>query len=399
MARTPKFKKEINKMNFVLSILIALTLWVFVVYNTNPTTTETYRELPITITNEEDLMNNGLAVSALSQSSLRVVVEGRRVDLQNLNESDVRATVDVADAGKGQNLLAVHISTPNNITVKTQSVNSIEVTVDDLVTKTVPTRPLFDDETTSEPVVTDQSVDEVEVRGAAGLIERVAYAKLPLHSEKVMKEEKTFRVKPVPIDRQGNEIPFVDVNPSEVTVKAIDGEMKIVELKVNVSNAESTELKRTYNAPTTMKVKGLPEDLADLDSVETETVDLSDVNSTQEVDLTPILPKGIYAADESRSMKMTVTVERFVSKSFEVPASMVKVTGLGDGLEADVNGSVTVVAKGLNKDVSALTLDRISVSVDASGMEAGTHTVKAEVADIDDLIMSLSQPNIQLVLN
>ena len=66
MAKTPKFKKELNKMNLALSILIALALWVFVVYNTNPTTTETYRELPITITNEENLMNNDLAVSAVS---------------------------------------------------------------------------------------------------------------------------------------------------------------------------------------------------------------------------------------------------------------------------------------------------------------------------------------------
>lgn len=398
MARTPKFKKELNKMNLVLSILIAVALWVFVVYNTNPTTTETYRELPITVTNEEDLMNNDLAVSALSQSSLRVVVEGRRVDLQNLSDSDVRATVDVADAGRGQNLLAVHVSTPSNITVKTQSVNSIEVTVEDLVTKTVETKPLFDDETMSEPVVTEQSVDEVEVRGAASLVERVAYAKLPLHSDEVIQEEKTFEVKPVPIDRQGNEISFVDVNPSSVTVKAIDGEIKTVNLKVNVSNAENDNLRRTYDAPTTMKVKGLPEDLTEIDSVETETVDLSDINSTQEVSLTPILPKGVYAADESRFLKMTVTVEYFETKTFEIPASQIKVVGKAQGLAATVQDSVTVVAKGLREDLDALTAGEIHVTVSAAGLEAGTHEVQAEVANRDKIHYSLSQPNVRLIL-
>ena len=398
MAKTPKFKKELNKMNLVLSILIALALWVFVVYNTNPTTTETYRELPITITNEENLMNNGLAVSAVSQSTLRVVVEGRRVDLQNLSESDVRATVDVADAGKGRNLLAVHITTPNNITVKTQSVNSIEVTVEDLVTKTVETKPLFDDETKSEPVVTEQSVDEVEVRGAASLVERVAYAKLPLHSDEVIQEEKTFEVKPVPIDRQGNEISFVDVNPSTVTVKAIDGEMKTVDLTVHVSNAETDDFIRTYDAPTTMKVKGLPDDLADLDSVETETVDLSNVNSTQEVDLTPILPKGIYAADESRFLKMTVTVEYFETKTFDIPASQIKVVGKAQGLKATIDGSVTVTAKGLRKDLDALTESAIHVTVNAADLDAGTHEVKAEIANRDDIRYTVSPSTVRLVL-
>ena len=41
--------KGINKVNLVLSIVIAFAAWVYVVYSINPTVSKTYTDIPLTV--------------------------------------------------------------------------------------------------------------------------------------------------------------------------------------------------------------------------------------------------------------------------------------------------------------------------------------------------------------
>ena len=52
-----------KKFNIVLSLIIAVGLWAYVIGETNPTDTRTFRDIPITFVNGEVLANSNLCGS------------------------------------------------------------------------------------------------------------------------------------------------------------------------------------------------------------------------------------------------------------------------------------------------------------------------------------------------
>ena len=96
---------ESRKGNLIIALILAITLWVYVVGEMDPQTKKTYRNIPITLTNEQMLTENGLAVIKTSDSELNVTVSGKRSDIAEVALTDVTATVDLTDAAEGDNQL------------------------------------------------------------------------------------------------------------------------------------------------------------------------------------------------------------------------------------------------------------------------------------------------------
>ena len=55
-----------KKANFAISLILAMILWVYVVGELNPETRKVFRNIPITVMNEQVLANDGLAVVSTS---------------------------------------------------------------------------------------------------------------------------------------------------------------------------------------------------------------------------------------------------------------------------------------------------------------------------------------------
>ena len=71
MKRNNKIK-SINKLSLVISILISIIAWFYVVYNINPTMSRTYRDIPVTILGEDVLEENNLAVASLDNEYIDI---------------------------------------------------------------------------------------------------------------------------------------------------------------------------------------------------------------------------------------------------------------------------------------------------------------------------------------
>ena len=54
-----------KKVTIVLSFVIAICMWTYVVGETNPTVTKTFKDIPIKIKNEKILEEHGLAISEI----------------------------------------------------------------------------------------------------------------------------------------------------------------------------------------------------------------------------------------------------------------------------------------------------------------------------------------------
>ena len=389
-------KKKINKINLALSIAIAFAAWLYVVYSINPTITRTYSNIPITVVNSRSLAKNDLAVSKMDTDKVSVTLVGRRSSINELKKSDVAATVNAANAGKGENTMAVQVTAPGAITVKSQSESSISVTVEDLEVKKVSSYTTYKDGQEGEPVVKKNSNKEVEVQGAASLVKNVDSVKLELDANKVTDKAKEFSVAATPVDGSGHKIDFLTTDPGKVSVTAYKGEIKIVKLKVKVINTQDGSVSRTYSVPNTIVVKGRSKDIKDLTEISSKDMDISDISETKDVDIDYDLPEGVSIANESRHIKLKVKVSTSSSKTVSVPASSININNVVNGHTATANSGVNVVVTGNQEKLTSITASSFVISIDAGGLGVGQHTVTAYLTNNSGMTASLQNAQITI---
>ena len=391
-------KKKINKVNLALSIAIAFAAWLYVVYSINPTITRTYTNIPVTVTNSNTLAKNDLAVSKMDTEKISVTLVGRRSAINELKKSEIAATVNAANAGKGENTMAVQVSVPGAIAVKSQSESSISVTVEDLEVKKVSTYTTYLDGQSGEPVVKKQGSKEVEVQGAASLIKNVDSVKLALDANKVTDKAKEFSVVAMPVDGSGHKVDYLTTDPGKVSVTAYKGETKTVKLKVKVTNTQDGSVARMYSVPSTIVIKGRSKDIKDVTEITSKEMDISSITETKDLNIDYDLPEGVNIANESRHVKLKVKVSTSTSKTVNVSAESININNVASGHTAKADSGVNVVVTGSQEKLSSITASSFVISADAGGLGVGQHTVTAYLTNNSGLTAALQSAQITITI-
>ncbi|ASS37533.1 CdaR family protein [Mogibacterium pumilum] len=391
-------KKKINKINLALSIAIAFAAWLYVVYSINPTITRTYSNIPVTVVNSRSLAKNDLAVSKMDTEKISVTLVGRRSAINDLKKSEVSATVNAANADKGENRIAVQVAAPGAVTVKSQSESSISVTVEDLEVKKVSSYTTYKDGQEGEPVVKKNSNKEVEVQGAASLIKNVDSVKLELDANNVTDKAKEFSVPAIPVDGSGHKIDYLTTDPGKISVTAYKGETKVVKLKIKVTNNQDGSVSRTYSAPNTIVIKGRSKDIKGVTEITSKDMDISSITETKDVNIDYDLPEGVSIANESRHVMLRVKVSTSASKTVNVPAGSININNVASGHTATANSGVNVIVTGSKEKLVNITAGSFVISADAGGLGAGQHTVTVYLTNNSGMMASLESAQINITI-
>lgn len=389
--QSTKSRPPVRKGDLIIAVILAVAAWVYVVYNIDPTMTRLYKNVPIDFVNEDVLTANDLALKSTEFSTINITLKGKRSSLDAVTDSSLEVSADLADAGKGENVLAIRVTAPDGTEVEGKSSDNITVVVEGRVTKALPVKAIFINlpENGTEPIVTEKSASEVEVTGAESSVGRAACAQITLDANKIGDKERTFSVKAVPVDDEGNAVSFLSVEPDKISATAIASKLKDVLLKVVVNNPESELGVRKYSAPETVTIKGLPDVLDGIDSISTESIDLSGVVKSCSIPITYDLPYGVDIASDSAGQTLEVNFTEYGSRTIVVKADEIGITGLGDGFTAEVLSNVKVVVTGDAGQISGIDSGAFTVVADASGVtESGKQKVR--------LTMSSAFPNARL---
>lgn len=106
-----------KKLNLLISFVIAIILWAYVIGEINPVTTKSFVDVNINLENQIALEERGLAIESISEDKINVTVKGERSRVQNVEKDDVYAEVDLALARAGHNELDVNVRTPEKVNV------------------------------------------------------------------------------------------------------------------------------------------------------------------------------------------------------------------------------------------------------------------------------------------
>lgn len=371
-----------RKSKLIISLVVAIALWVYVVGEMDPQIKKTYHSVPIKYINEQALTDKGMAVSSLGQDQLSVTLSGKRSLFTRMDSGDLSAEVDLSNAAVGTNELSVELNVPSGLESTHQSVSKVVVKVEQRVSqkKQIRVSYLGDYSSGEEPTTLSVNPASVTVSGAKSLVRKVSYIRATVQKSKLSGKAETVTASLTPVDSKGYEVKDVTLSQKTAHIRTALYKTKSVKLKVSVKDSSDSGSSRTYDAPDRVTIKGPQSSLKDIDEIKTKTVDISNINTDTTVKLEPVLPDGVELASDSGNLTLTVNVKNGdFSKDLIYRGSDVQIKDLGDSFDAKVlTDTIKVTVTGSSKQLSAIKKSSITLSVGAGDLEEGTHDVQIE---------------------
>ena len=399
----------------ILAVILAFILWL-VVYNIDdPKKTKTFTT-NVTVENASAVTDMNKCYEVLDgTNTVTFSVTGKRSELDKLDDTDFSAVADmnrlIVDSKGKKASVPIEISTKR--TYSSLSINNknkyMELSLEDLMS-----RRFMIAADTSGKVASGYALGEVSVTnpnvlnvsGPASIVKKVDKVVATIDVDG-MSSNLTDNVIPVLYDADGSEVDTTRLTLSNttVTISAKILSMKEVPLVFSTTGTPYGEYKvvEISSSPDTVKLKGASTVLNPLVSLEIpgSVINVSgarsDVKTT--IDITEYLPDGVELVDASNAtITVTVRIEAYASKTYQLPSNQIKINGLLDGLllEFDDN-KIPVEISGLKDDLESLSVDDLVASIDVSGLTAGEHQVELELK-LDEEHYAYQPINVSIVL-
>ena len=374
----------------LLSLVIAFGLWFYVVTVVSPGSEQTYYNIPVTLQNENILSERGLMITS-ELPTVTLKLAGNRTDLNNLNESNINILVNVAGVeAPGTHKVRYDVSYPGNIpgnaiTTQNSDPELIVLKVEKRVTKQVPVVLEYIG-SVPEGFIADKENAEldntaIEVSGPESVINQITQARIPVdlsNKDETLTGQFVYDLcneagAPVDVALVKTNVEAVNLTVKIQRIKEITLTLNVIEGGGATKSTSSIELN-----PTTIRVSGSDALLEGLESIELGTINLSEMLK-DEIKTFPIqLPEGV--TNETGVTEATVDVKfpNLRTKSFNI--SQIKAINVPDGLEADIiTKTLEVTVRGPKALIDAMKESDISVTVDFTGVQTGTATMRPTI--------------------
>ncbi len=296
----------------VISLIIAIFLWVYVMGEVNPETKEKISDIEVTFVNTDQLADEGLAVVHNQDIKISAVIKGKRSVVNDTKKTGVTATVDVAGASKGSNRGKVNLELPSGVTLDTISDETIKYRVEDSVEvkKDVEIDFVGDTDTDTDlvPWAYDTYPGTVKVTGAESIVDDVYAVRGKITSNVVSESAKTVEVELIPVKKDGTEVQGVVLNHTKAKTTVQLMEAKDVDVSITPKNVPDGREVDSITGVDSVKVVGSAGALADLESI-MATVDLSEIKSEGKKELNFSLPGGVYLYNKGNTTEVTVKLK------------------------------------------------------------------------------------------
>ena len=311
--------KETNHLkafSVLIAILISVVSWVYVVYNYDPMTIVTYSNVPISFVGEDVLADKGYAVSETSTDSIYVELSQRRIDSVNIDADDIKVVADVSEAVEGKNGIGLSIMGPDGTQIVDSEVRTVSVDVEPAERKEVriDVEYLDTSDATVEPVITNLTSTKATVIGAESTIKSVSKAVATIGYSDTASGRGVYTRALTAVDNDGDLLPHMVIYPGTVNFTAEHGMVKPVILNIKVTDESNDNYQRTVDGPEMITIKGTAEAIENITSIDTEEINVSYLYEDTDIDLSYVLPEGVYIANDSKDQTAHITVTETKSR-------------------------------------------------------------------------------------
>ena len=406
-----------NNIGFkILAIAFAFILWL-VVYNLNdPVKTKTFTTT-VTVTGRDTVVEKGLWPTIKdSEKTISFSVSGKRSYLNELDDSDFYANVDLAniivdkdDTNKASVKVDIgctkyrHSITFNGgdhmlpLSVEKYMQKQFEVKVS--VVGSLSGAKALGNKPQANPKV-------VKIGGPESIVSTIASANVNIKVDDntiISDNQITDRGDLTLIDDNGDEI---DISNSQyqsiaVTVDVLSTKEVPIKCTTTGSPAGGKSVLGVELSEESVMLKGNAEALNNITSIDVGPIDISGATDdiSTSVDLTGYLPDGVFIVNSYKTkLSIDIKVETNATSTMTLNSSNITYDGLEDGYTLTfVTDKSSVIVSGTKSDIDTLSGTTLKGKIDVTGLDAGTHTVTVK-PNLDETKYTWGEIKVQIVI-
>ena len=386
----PRFNRS-KVVRIVISILVAIAMWLYVDLERAPERTMTIRDIPVEFSGENTtLADKNLMLRSGYDTTIDLEIRGPKRELVKMNRDNVRVIASTSSIDSvGVHQLDWTVSFPDgvvrtNVSVEKASLSQITVTVGELYTKEVPVECQVVGEV-AEGYFTGDVVLDPEVltlRAQRDDLLNVSCAKLTVDiSGATRSVVQTVDVQLYDYDGNPVENSNIRTNTSLIQAKVPVLTTREVELAVEFSGVPGAAMNsiKCDITPKTVRLNGEADVLDSIDKLVLATLHVDDLELHQQNSYVVTPPDGTWLVNGNEVATADITLEGIEEKS--LTATSIEFDKLPSGLYAIApDGGLTVRLWGLSEEIEAVTAENLRVIADMSAVTGqGTVTVPVTV--------------------
>ena len=362
-----------NKQKIIVQLvclLLSLGLWIYVTNIENPIKSYELSKVPVEIKNSDSLKDVGLVLAPNQQFYVSLKIEGSSRDIFSIDKSDFTISVDLSEfvLKNGENKVAVNIeNSPSTVKIKNSNGLTITINTETYLTKEVPVKSKIDVISKSSYYVSAPvfSPETIVVSGPESLVNKVTKVIAEGQESNVVKTiVKDYIIKAV--DENDDEVTGVQLSQkwAEATIEITEG--KTVPIKINTIGTleNGLRLKSISSTITEIGITGPESKLSSISEIGTETINLSEIKDSTNIDVALGIPDGILIHNGESSITVSIVVEKVQTKEFTIDYS---IKGEKEGITVTPdNNKVTIIVSAFEDVLNSITEENFTAELDVS---------------------------------
>lgn len=300
----------------IISLFSAIVLWLYVMTVVDPVIVQSYRDVPVTITNVDDIKSENLSIYSSSDLNTDIYIKGRMSSLKRIKKSDIYIHGEVDQPRDGKNVVDLEADLPNGATYQ---LNPQMVTVDleKQISLNKKIEVKLEGRSSNEIGDIQMSKSTTYVYGPRSLVNKVDKVVGVLKVEDKT-ENISYKIILKAVDKYGKEVKNVSIQDKSIIVNAtlLESKQVPVNIKFDGNLPDGYELKEYNLSQKNIIIRGKEDVLSKIDSIDTFPINLNSIDKDTNIDIKLQLPEDV--SSNSKYIAVKLDISKNISSTFEI---------------------------------------------------------------------------------
>ena len=354
----------------IISLLSAMVLWMYVMAIVDPEETKLFENIPVTITNKNELNERDLVIYPEQELTTNIYVTGKLSNLKKVTKDDINVYGQINNPLEGNNEIYLKVSTSQRVNYDFKNPVMI-VTLEKIISedKSIKVDITGSGKNNVDNIMLQDNIDKVSVSGPRSLVNKV---KRVVGTVKVNGELNDFSqsIKLEPVDAKGKVVEGIELEKDSVNVNITLLTQKTVPITLKLSDNSESGVNYTMSQ-NTVTIKGKKDIVDSINDIETQPVKLSEILPGTSKDIYLQVPSGItietkYITIKKNSEENAVAEYTYTAENIEIRNNTENIDKSKIKFPNSINVSIEYLQSegSINKDDIKLYIDLNEVSLE-----------------------------------
>lgn len=354
----------------IISLLSAMVLWMYVMAIVDPEETKLFENIPVTITNKNELNERDLVIYPEQDLTTNIYVTGKLSNLKKVTKDDINVYGQINNPLEGNNEIYLKVSTSQRVNYDFKNPVMI-VTLEKIISedKSIKVDITGSGKNNVDNIMLQDNIDKVSISGPRSLVNKV---KRVVGTVKVNGEINDFSqsIKLEPVDAKGKVVEGIELEKDSVNVNITLLTQKTVPITLKLSDNGESGVNYTMSQ-NTVTIKGKKDIVDSINDIETQPVKLSEISPGTSKDIYLQVPSGItietkYITIKKNSEENAVAEYTYTAENIEIRNNTKNIDKSKIKIPNSINVSIEYLQSigSINKDDIKLYIDLNEVSLE-----------------------------------